>query len=156
MQTITIIKQDFLGRETWRYQGKVIKLSPHKIVISAHFDRDDTDFEGILLKPGDLFIESYFDNRWYNIYEIHDQDSEVIKGWYCNIGYPAEIGDDIVAYRDLALDLLVYPDGRQKVLDQDEFEALPISPAVQTAALDGLVKLQQNFDNLSLFDCADN
>ena len=29
-----------------------------------------------------------------------------------------------IRYVDLALDLLVFPDGRQLVLDEDEFEAL--------------------------------
>lgn len=152
LQTINVIKQDYLGRETYRYQGKLLSLSPHKIVISAHFDRQDTTVEGITLKQGDLFIESYFDNRWYNIFEIHDQDSERIKCWYCNIGHPAMIQKDSIAYRDLALDLLVYPDGRQKVLDREEFATLPLSPQVKAAAAEALIELKQKFKARALND----
>ena len=151
-QMITVIKQDYSGRETYRYQGKLLSLSPHKIVISAHFDLQDTPIEGITLKQGDLFIESYFDNRWYNIFEIHDQDSERIKGWYCNIGHPAMIQKDSIAYRDLALDLLVYPDGQQKVLDREEFATLPLSPQVKAAALKALTELKQKFKARALID----
>jgi protein associated with RNAse G/E len=151
-QMITVIKQDYSGRETFRYQGKLLSLFPHKIIISAHFDRQDTPVEGITLKQGDLFIESYFDNRWYNIFEIHDQDSERIKGWYCNIGHPAIIQIDSIAYRDLALDLLVYPDGQQKVLDREEFTTLPLSPQVKASAEEALTELEQKFKARALID----
>ncbi|UCF28624.1 MAG: DUF402 domain-containing protein, partial [Chloroflexota bacterium] len=59
----------------------------------------------------------------------------------------AEIRDNSIAYRDLALDLLVYPNGNQKVLDEDEFKALPISQEVKLAAQQGLLELQQKFSS---------
>jgi protein associated with RNAse G/E len=145
MTTITIIKQDHTGLETWRYYGNLIYRQNHEIKIEAFFDRDDTKFEGIILKRGDRFIETFFNNRWYNIFKIHDQNSGLLKCWYCNIGYPAVITDNSIAYRDLALDLLVYPDGRQKVLDQDEFSGLDLSPDDQIAARQALVDLQLLF-----------
>ena len=39
---------------------------------------------------------------------------------------PVEFKDDHIAYDDLALNLLVYPDGKQLVLDRDDFEALEL------------------------------
>jgi predicted RNA-binding protein associated with RNAse of E/G family len=96
----------------------------------------------LVLKKGDRFLEYYFDDRWFNIFQIHDRISGRIKGWYCNIGYPAEFQPDSISYRDLALDLLVYPDGRQTVLDQDEFAELPLRADVVTHAIVGLEELQ--------------
>ncbi len=69
--------------------------------------------------------------------------SEVIKGWYCNVCYPPEIVDGEIRYVDLALDLLVYPDGTQQVLDEDEFESLNLPPEVEEQALRALEELKR-------------
>ena len=145
MTTITVIKQDHAGLETWRYFGNLISRHDNEIQIEAFFDREYIHFEGITIKRGDRFIETYYIDRWYNIFKIQEQNSGLLKCWYCNIGYPALITDDSVAYRDLALDLLVYPDGRQKVLDEDEFSTLPLSPDDQAAARQALIELQIKF-----------
>lgn len=145
MTTITVIKQDYRGHESWRYTGSLITRQQNEIVIEAYFHKDDMLYEGISLKQGDRFIETYFSDRWYNIFEMHDKDSGVLKGWYCNIGYPAVITDGSIAYRDLALDLLVYPNGKQIILDEDEFSALPLTPEIQTAARQALHELQGMF-----------
>ena len=51
----------------------------------------------------------------------------------------------VVSYRDLALDLLVFPDGKQIVLDEDEFEALQIPQADKDEAIAALRELQLKF-----------
>ena len=145
MTIIKVIKQDHLGKETWRYFGNLISRQNNEIKIEAFFDRDDTELEGIILKRGDRFIETYFSDRWYNIFKIQEQTCGILKCWYCNISYPAAISGDSIAYRDLALDLLVYPDGQQKVLDEEEFSALHLSPIVQGAARPAMVELQIKF-----------
>jgi protein associated with RNAse G/E len=145
MKTITVIKQNYRGLESWRYKGNLISRSPEEIVIEAYFDREDTEVAGIILQRGDRFIETYSSDRWYNIFEIQEQSSGKLKLWYCNVGYPAVITEYSIAYRDLALDLLVYPDGRQVVLDEDEFDALPLPPEVQNAARQALLELQDKF-----------
>lgn len=145
MRTITIIKQNYLGQESLRYSGQLIERLPHEIKIEAYFNRDETIVEGIILNRGDRFIETYYDNRWYNIFEIHDQVDGHIKGWYCNICYPTTIYEDSITYRDLALDLLVYPDGNRVVMDEDEFSSLPLPTKVQTAARQALDELQVLF-----------
>ena len=145
MGKITIIKQDYQGIETWRYMGNLISRSLKKIVIEAYFDREDTPVEGVILRRGDRFIETYYSDRWYNIYEIQEPASGNLKLWYCNVGYPAEITNNSIAYRDLALDLLVFPDGTQKVLDEDEFDDLPLPQDVQFAAQQALLELKKKF-----------
>jgi protein associated with RNAse G/E len=90
-------------------------------------------------------------DHWFNIYEIHDRDTDEIKCWYCNVTRPAEIGHDSIAYDDLALDLLVYPDGRQLVLDEDEFLSLNLSSVDAQRARSGLAQLQTILKNPALF-----
>jgi uncharacterized protein len=150
-EQITIIKLDYAGRETYRYKGRLLEEGAHAVVLEAFFDRRDTPVEELILKNGDRFVEYYFDDRWYNIFEIQDRASEKIKGWYCNIGHPAEFQAGNITYRDLALDLLVYPDGRQVILDQEEFYALPLHAEVATHALDGMAELQDIFQEMKRY-----
>jgi hypothetical protein len=145
MTRITILKLDHQGRETYRYEGELIDRQEHAVVVEAYFDREDTPVDGLVLRKGDRFVETYYDNRWYNIFEVYDPSSKRLKAWYCNIGWPAEFQDNLISYRDLALDLLVFPDGRQKVLDEEEFSSLAISREVREKALVGLVELRERF-----------
>ena len=77
MTTITVIKQDHNGEESWRYSGKLIYRQENEIKIEAFFDREDTQLNGIVLIRGDRFLETYFSDRWYNIYEIQDNQNGI-------------------------------------------------------------------------------
>jgi uncharacterized protein len=146
MPNLTVIKLDYLGRETWRYKADVLRRGETFFILEAYYDRQDEYVDELLLRKGDQFIETYYKDRWYNIFEIYDVTAGHLKGWYCNIGYPAEFEKDKISYRDLALDLLVYPDGRQIILDKDEFEALPLPESVRLKAESALETLQDYFN----------
>jgi uncharacterized protein len=142
MAEITVRKLNLERQETWSYTGHVIEKGSDYIYLEAIFDRQDTDFHGMVLKTGDLFLEIFYTSRWYNIFEIYDRKDRHLKGWYCNIGYPAEIQASSVSYVDLELDLLVFPDGRQIVLDEEEFNALPLPEEERRRAKAALAELQ--------------
>jgi hypothetical protein len=144
-QDVWVIKRNIEGEETWRYPARVLGRRPGAVLIEAFFNRPDTPFHGILLGRGDRFIEAYYSRRWYNLYEIHDRLDGSLKGWYCNVTLPAQIAAQSISYVDLALDLLVYPDGKQLVLDEDEFAELTITPQVRRQAQDALQALQALF-----------
>ena len=145
MPEITIIKLTATGEEVWRYNGQVIVRNPDKVVLSAHFNKDDFLFNGMMLKRDDLFFEAYFRKKWYNIIEVYDRDDGRLKGWYCNVTAPANFRRWDISYRDLALDLLVFPDGKQIVLDEDEFAAEEIPAEERVQALSALEELRQIF-----------
>lgn len=145
MTQVTVIKQNLEGRETWRYHGQILERGENFVLLEARFNREDTPFHGIVLKQGDRFIETFYSNRWYNIFEIHDREDDLLKGWYCNIDCPASLDGDRVSYIDLALDLLVFPDGRQLVLDEDEFQELPLTQEVRRKAWEALIELKEFF-----------
>jgi uncharacterized protein len=155
MAEITVIKQNVQGEETWRYTGRVLEQDEHSILIEANFNRPDTPFHGMMLGEGDRFVEIYFSDRWYNIFQIHDRNDASLKGWYCNITRPAVMMSDRIEYIDLALDLLVFPDGRQLVLDQDEFDELPLDDDTRQKALDTLPELQKLINPLNGFRVED-
>jgi protein associated with RNAse G/E len=110
----------------------------------------------ILLKHGDLFIELFYVDRWYNIFEIHDRDDNTLKGWYCNVSQPAVFEtDERISFVDLALDLWVAPDGKQTVLDEDEFIALSLDNKLKDKALDALEQLKSIFTTSTPFKLID-
>ena len=157
--SVTIIKQNETGQETWRYPGKIIVQEEDRIIIEATFNYPrPVEIHSLTLCPGDRFVETFFSERWYNIFEIYDRHDNRLKGWYCNITTPAtlphpgsnnpnnpNLPEPQIRYRDLALDLVVLPDGTQITLDMDEFEALDLSPNLKASALDALAELRAYF-----------
>ena len=107
-QEYTIIKNDQQGREVWHYAGSLRAKSPHGMLFEAHFNRSDFNFNGVILKKNDLFLELYLFDKYFNIYQIYDRDSGALKAWYCNVCRPVVLDGRTVSYDDLALDLLVY------------------------------------------------
>ena len=147
MTDITVLKRNLNGEVTWQYEGRVLRREANNVVLEALFNRDDIPFMGVVLKRDDRFVETFYTDRWYNIFEIFDRDDGKFKGWYCNIGFPAVFEDNTVSYIDLALDLWVAPDGTQTVLDEDEFLAMPINVATRAQAISALDELKEIFAN---------
>ena len=133
------------GEVKYEYEGVLLNRNEHSITLEALFDREDMPFMDVVFKKGDRFVEYYYNDRWYNIFVIHDKDDDKVKGWYCNIGMPAVFEDGIVSYVDLALDLWVSVDGKQTVLDEDEFETLQLSEELRAGALNGLNEVRNLF-----------
>jgi len=140
-------KKNPAGDVTYQYEGDLVRRDENTIVLEALFDRRDMPFQDIVFKTGDRFVEFYYSDRWYNIFEIHDRDDGQIKGWYCNVGMPAVFEEGIVSYVDLALDLWVSSNGNQTVLDEDEFAQLGLDEEVRAGAMLGLQELRLLFES---------
>ena len=140
---ISVRKRDQTGHVTWEYTGRLLAQTQDFVRLEARFNRPDMAFQGITLKQNDRFVETFFTDRWYNIFEIHDRADDAIKGWYCNVGHPARWdAPDAISYIDLALDLWVTPNGAQTVLDQDEFERMDLDKSTRQRALAALAELR--------------
>jgi protein associated with RNAse G/E len=144
---IKVQKKDLAGNVLVEYEGEELRRDEHSITLEALFTRDDMPLMDVVFKKADRFIEYYYSDRWYNIFVIYDRDDGRLKGWYCNVGQPAVIEEQVVSYVDLALDLWISTDGKQTVLDQDEFEALGLNDELRSAALRGLDDLKNLFLN---------
>ncbi len=140
-------KKNPAGAVTYAYEGVLMSRDENMITLEALFDRADMPFMDVVFKQGDRFVEYYYTDRWYNIFAIHDRDDGQIKGWYCNVGMPAVIEDGVVSYVDLALDLWISAEGKQTILDEDEFAALNLHDELSGSALKGLEELRILFKN---------
>jgi protein associated with RNAse G/E len=140
-EAIIVRKLNLDEEEKIRYQGRVLERTASAVVLEAFFSRERMELGFVTLKPGDRFVEYFYADRWYNVFVIYDVDNGRLKGWYCNVTRPAIIADGQVSAVDLALDLWIASDGSARVLDEDEFAALPLAPeetAAVRAALDEL------------------
>lgn len=145
MSEMTVIKRGLQGEEMWRYSGVLTRREGGAIHLEAPFNGKDVEFMGVTIRHGDPFVEVYYTDRWYNIFEIHAADG-TLKGWYCNVGKPAlEEGEGMISYVDLALDLWVAADGAQTVLDEEEFAALDLDAETRARARAALAELQEIF-----------
>ncbi|MEY2819628.1 MAG: hypothetical protein RL275_3091 [Chloroflexota bacterium] len=142
MPVMKILKKNLADEVTWQYEGEVLRRDENSITVEAFFNRDDMPFQEIILKRNDRFVETFYADKWFNIFEIYDRDDGKLKGWYCNITKPAIIEEGFVAYVDLALDLWVSANGEQTVLDEDELEELNLGEELKKNVYIGLHALQ--------------
>ena len=149
-EKISVDKLNPLGELKWRYEGEVIARGADWLTLEAFFDRDDRPFMDTTLKRGDRFVETYYTNRGYNIFEIYDRDDGSLKGYYCNITQPAKFVDGRVEYVDLYLDLWVSAEGTQTILDEDEFLAAGLEEPVRQFAWRALGELRDLFHHHQL------
>jgi hypothetical protein len=89
--------------------------------------------------------------RYYNVFQVSSADG-VLKGWYCNLGLPAQLDPETceLSYVDLALDVWANSDGTCVVLDEDELDVLlKQHPELTAAAQQG----QKDLINLAASRC---
>lgn len=137
-----ILKKNLVEEVTWQYEGVELSRDENSITIEALFNRDDMPFQDVVLKRNDRFVETFYTDKWYNVFEVYDRDDGKLKGWYCNITKPAVIEDGSVSFVDLTLDLWVSADGKQTVLDEDELEELNLDDGLKKKVYDGMRDLQ--------------
>jgi protein associated with RNAse G/E len=113
------------GSQAYAWDGVVLRCDEHGIVLRAHFNVDLVDLEFTTFRRGDEFVEFYYWQRCFNIFQISTSDG-VFRGWYANVGLPAELNAEAgeLRYVDLELDVWTHPNGDCIVLDQDEFDTL--------------------------------
>lgn len=113
------------GSQAYAWDGVVLRCDEHGIVLRAQFNVDLVDLGFTTFRRGDEFVEFYYWEHCFNVFQISAPDG-TLKGWYANVGLPAELdaATGELRYVDLELDVWMHPDGEFVVLDQDEFEAL--------------------------------
>ena len=140
---VTITKLDHSGEPVLSYPGVVVYRDEEKVVARCSWGQQGSfDLGPFRLEPHDIFVEIYYLNRWFNIFEIY-APSGILKGWYCNVTRPVDILAKEIRWWDLALDLVITPNGDQTLLDEEEFEGLQLSDLLSAEAERALHTLRQ-------------
>jgi protein associated with RNAse G/E len=132
------------GQLDYAWDGVVMRCDESGIVLRAEFNVDVVERAFATFRRGDVFFEFYYFEppsadgpaRYYNVFQISHADG-TLKGWYCNLGLPAQLDAATyeLSYVDLALDVWANPDGSFVVLDEDELdELLQRHPDLEEAA----------------------
>lgn len=113
------------GSQAYAWDGTVLQCDNRGIVVRAAFNVDLVELGFTTFRRGDEFIEFYYWDVAYNVFQISSADG-ALKGWYANVGLPAELHAEIaeLSYVDLELDVWAQPNGDFVVLDQEEFDVL--------------------------------
>lgn len=140
----TIIKRDQHGTEKLRYDGEIVERGETWVCVRAIFQFSDRDLGYMTMNRGDVFTEWFYADRWYNVFRVEDGATGALKGWYCNMTRPAEIGAASLAADDLALDVFVHPVDRSLlVLDEDEYNTLDLTESERSAVAAALDDIRQ-------------
>ena len=79
----------------------------------------DHQLEDLLLSKGTLSLGYFWEDCAYNVYHWVDDNQQTLA-LYFNICDSTHISPEQIAWRDLAVDILITPDQRCRVLDEDE------------------------------------
>lgn len=143
--TVSIVKLRPDGTEGTRYPGTVLPGQPGWLVAHAVWGRDRLELGYLTFDPDDQFVEYFALHAPYNAFALYSHRRE-LKGWYCNVTYPTRVTSHEVAWHDLFVDVIVYPDGRLLILDEDELAEAGIEqtdPALFAMILEGSRCLQR-------------
>ena len=146
VEIITEVKTTLAG-ESKEFACELLQRAPGEVVVVYRMPRD-VQLEDVLLRKGTLSLGYFWEDRPYNVYHWIDGGLDTVA-LYFNISDATRISADSVAWRDLAVDVLMTPDGRCRVLDEDELPA-DLDAALRArieAARDDLCR-----DPLSLLD----
>jgi len=139
-----IHKCDHRGQPRVSYDGELIAHDGPRITLRARWTLPARALPYVTLEPGDVFIETFYTDRWYNVFEIHGPDG-TLKGWYADICRPARLEHDALSWDDLALDVWMAPNGTMQILDQEEFaQVLRELPPAEAASAQGAVAAVQD------------
>src|SRR5258708_30824491 len=113
------------GSQAFAWDGIVLRCDEAGIVLRAEFNVDVVELGFTTFRRGDEFIEFYYWDRCFNVFQISSPDG-TLKGWYANVGLPPDLKVDAAEldYVDLELGVWMQPDGDFVVLDQVEFDTL--------------------------------
>ncbi len=101
-----------------RYPCLGLECSQRRAVLRYDLEHA-VDLAGVEIPPGSVSYGVYWVDRPYNVYHWTDAAGTTLA-YYCNAASETSIGADFVDWLDLELDALILPDGRMRLLDEDE------------------------------------
>lgn len=127
-RSITEIKTTLDGREK-RFDCELLSLAPPRECVVIYRLPAEVEVEDLLLPAGTVSLGYFWQQKPFNLYQWVDDNADTLA-LYFNICDNTRIHEDRVAWRDLCVDVLLTPDLRCRVLDEEE---LPddIDPALR-------------------------
>jgi protein associated with RNAse G/E len=123
MQKIRMTSRKYDGRLRDEYEAFLYAEDHERLVVYAPVGTMSYDRHKQAWAPApDGLLEIYFKTRWYNVWHICEQRSN-INQMYCNLSLPAVRTAEGIEWVGLDLDYRIYLDGRLEQLDAEEYQA---------------------------------
>lgn len=148
----TVNSRNYDGAIRRSWQCEFVESGKDSVDLVGFFDQtvDHPDLGRI--EKGTLSREKFYRDRWYN-YFIFEYPAGTLRNYYINICMPPKIGEGVIDYVDLDIDLILWPDGMLVTLDLDEFEVnagrFTYPTAVRENALRTLKEIQGSLADTS-------
>lgn len=107
-----------LAGERKQFECELLKFTRGEVAVIYRMPRD-VQLEDLLLTKGSISIGYFWEDRAYNAYHWIDEQRQTLA-LYFNICDNTRISRQQVAWRDLTVDILITPDLRCRVLDEEE------------------------------------
>jgi protein associated with RNAse G/E len=118
---ITVNSRFYGGKLKRSWNCRLTDVEGNALTLVGEFAENVTHSDLGLISAGTVSHEYYWLDRWYNVFRFEEPDG-TFRNWYCNINMPPVFDGKTLDYVDLDIDILIWPDGRVIVLDEDEFE----------------------------------
>ena len=140
--TVRVLKYD--GTEYRHWNAQLARRDGPLLVLEAEFNIEVHHSQLGHIPLGTRTIEYYWLDKQYNVFRFLKDTGET-RFWYCNINLPPIVGDSLMTYVDMDIDVLVQTDFSYQILDLDEFERhariFSYPPEVQESTQDALAEL---------------
>ncbi len=113
------IKEKFNGDRDI-FECELIRADPQPAILK-YIIEDTWHVDEVTLKPGMVTYGFYWENKDYTLYKWLDPKGEIIADYF-NIADSVRITPETIFWRDLVVDLIVYPGNRHRWLDLQEME----------------------------------
>lgn len=117
MKKILEIKETLNGR-IFKFTCRLLDSSSDELVVLFKLNKD-IQITDLHVPAGTLSFGYFWPDCLYNAYHWVSPEGESL-GVYFNISDRTKISDNQVYWRDLIVDVLVTPDGRCQIIDEDE------------------------------------
>lgn len=107
-----------LSGEIKTYPCELVSLEGGVGILRYVIDQE-YDVAGFRLSPGDVTLAVYWKSRPYTLY-VWFRNQQRDRAYYFNISDSVTLSPDEFVWRDLAVDILVDPEGIVSVLDEHE------------------------------------
>ena len=108
------------NKETQRFLCNVLHREANYLVVSFHSEKEGT-IKDIVIPSGSTTIAHYWTDRGYVVWRMYGPERLPIGSLF-HIVKNVIIARKHVRYLDLIVDIWIAPDGKLRVLDEDELE----------------------------------
>lgn len=120
-QNVLINSRKIDGEICKSWNAELLKVENSLLIFRGVFDREIKHRHLGIIRRGTISYEFYWLDKWYNVFKFYEPDKS-FRNFYCNINMPPKFENDVLDYVDLDIDVIVWSDFSQKILDIDDFE----------------------------------